>query len=70
MIKGPCEKRGEIDALVKTYNDNGAGDGDSCQHAVGDGVLFQRVHDALVVTVNPSLIWLEHNGHNDGGQCS
>lgn len=67
--KAPCERRGEIDAAGNTYNDDSAGDGDSRQHAVGDGVWFYGVHDALVVAVNPSFIWLEHDGHNDEGQC-
>lgn len=54
---------------IKTYDDDCAGDGDGGQHAVGNGVWLQGVHDALIVTVNPPLIWLEHNGHDDEGQC-
>lgn len=54
----------------ETYNDNSAGDGDSRQHAVGDGVWFDGVLDALIVTVNASLIWLVHDGHDDERQSS
>lgn len=55
-----------------TYNDDRAADGDGRQHSMGDGVWLQGIHDALVVTVNPSLIRFEHDGHNDEGQsrCS
>lgn len=37
---------------------------------MSDGVWFDGVHDALIITVNPSLIWLEHDVHNDEGKCS
>lgn len=36
---------------------------------MGDGVWFYGVHDAFVIAVDPSLIRLEHDGHNDEGQC-
>lgn len=62
------EKRESIDVLCKTYNDDSAGDGDCCQHAMGDGVRLEGIHDALIVTVHTPLIWLVHNGHNDEGQ--
>lgn len=55
--------------MGKTYNDDSAGDGDSGQQAMGNGVWFERVHDALIVTVNSSLIWPEQDGHDDEGQC-
>lgn len=54
----------------KTHNDDSAGDGDSRQHTVGDSVRFDGQHDALIITVNSSFIWLEHNVHNDEGKCS
>lgn len=38
--KAPCEKRGWETDRSKTYNDDSAGDGDSRQHAMGDGVWF------------------------------
>lgn len=36
---------------------------------MGDSVRFDGVHDALIITVNASLIWLEHDVHNDEGKC-
>lgn len=54
---------------METYDDDGAGDGDGHQHPEGDGVGFEGVHDALIVAVNTSLIWLEYNVCYDGGKC-
>lgn len=51
-----------------THDDDGAGDGDGGHHAVGDGVFFVGVADALVVTVDAPLVGLEHNGHDEEGQ--
>lgn len=62
--------RSDIDTLVKTYNDDSAGDGDSRQHAMSDGVWFDGVLDALIVTVDASFIWLEQDVHNDKRKCS
>lgn len=67
--KSPLRGEGMFDALGETYNDDRAGDGDSCQHAMSDGVWFDGVLDALIVTVYPSFVWLEHDVHNDGGKC-
>lgn len=69
-IKLPFRKRREIDFLGETYDDDSAGDGDRRHHGGCDGVWFYGIHDALIVTVNPSLVWLVHDVHNDEGQCS
>lgn len=58
-----------LKVMRKTYYDDGAGDGDRCQHGVGDCVGSERVHDALIVAVNAPVVWLGHNGHDDEGQC-
>lgn len=50
----------DVKCFANTYNKTTAEDGDSCQHAVGDGVWFDGIHDALVITVNPPLIWFGH----------
>lgn len=51
----------------KTYNDDRAGDGDGGQHAVSDGVRFERVLDAFVVAVHAPLVRFEDDGHDDEG---
>lgn len=67
--ESPLRGEGGVDAPGETYNDDRAGDGDSRQHAMSDGVRFDGVLDALIVTVDPSFIWLEHDVHNNGGKC-
>lgn len=56
--------------MAETYDNDGAADGDGHQHAEGDGVGLEWVHDALIVAINPPLIGLEDNVGYDGGKCS
>lgn len=50
--------------VVRTHDDDGAGDGDGGHHAVRDGVGLVRVSDALVVAVHAALERLEHGRHD------
>lgn len=63
-----CSTRRKERKKAPTHDDDRAGDGDGRQHAVGDGVRFEGVFDALVVTVDAALIGPVHDVHDEEGE--
>lgn len=68
MCKPPNQRNLKSTATRKTHNDDCARGDDTSQQGEGDGVVFLGVHDALVVTVDPPLVRLADDVHDDEGQ--
>lgn len=46
--------------MFRTHNDDGADDGNGSHGSMGDGVSPVWIADALIIAVDSSLVWTEH----------